>query len=224
MAPAGGNSASALKHMFDTGEWSDLEVITASKTFKVHKSVVCQSLFFHAACTDRGFREAASGKIDLEESEDVVNAILCHLYEQPIVWLKQRYDYKTAEMIFPRGRDAVDLIVAADNLPQYDISGLAKEAYDKFISCIFCTDISPKHHIALGELFLAQVDAEPFRTDGRLAIAKSTNEIMKLIIKDRSLWNKLYANEAYVKLLLGYTPGAEPTQAAKRPRVTEDSD
>ncbi|SMQ52116.1 unnamed protein product [Zymoseptoria tritici ST99CH_3D7] len=221
MAPAGGKSVSALKHMFDTGEWSDLEIITASKTFKVHKSVVCQSPFFRAACTGRGVREAASGKIELEESEDVVNAILCRLYEQPIVWLKQRYDYKTAEMIFPRGRDAIDLIVAADS---YDIEGLAKEAYDKFISCIFCTDIAPKHHIALGELFLAEVDAEPFRTDGRLAIAKSTNEIMRLIIKDRSLWNKLYANEAYVKLLLGYTPGAEQARAAKRPRVTEDSD
>jgi hypothetical protein len=74
--------------MYETGEWSDLTIRTATKSFKVHKSIVCPACpFFHAACTN-GFKESQTGVIDLKESETVVDAMLRHIYELPIDWLR----------------------------------------------------------------------------------------------------------------------------------------
>ncbi|KAK3691908.1 hypothetical protein LTR37_018339 [Vermiconidia calcicola] len=78
------SEAGVLQRMFETGEFSDLTIGTSTKTFKVHKAVVCQkSPFFRAACT-RDFLEAKTGHINLEENESVIYASLQHLYELQI--------------------------------------------------------------------------------------------------------------------------------------------
>ncbi|EME80930.1 uncharacterized protein MYCFIDRAFT_197797 [Pseudocercospora fijiensis CIRAD86] len=73
--------------MYRSEQWSDLSIETPTRTFRVHKAVVCElNPFMKAACT-RGFVE--SNRIQLPEDEAVVEAILQHFYEVPVYWRQQ---------------------------------------------------------------------------------------------------------------------------------------
>ena len=67
--------------MYETSEWSDLEIVSSDgSVFNVHKSVVCAACpFFRAACDDR-WREGRSGVIELPEDHVVLDALLRHCY------------------------------------------------------------------------------------------------------------------------------------------------
>jgi hypothetical protein len=105
--------------MYETGEWSDLNIVTATKIFKVHKSVVCsKSRFFYDACT-HGSQGLKTNTIQLEESEIVVDALLRQLYELPVAWLHERRftaNRETAEWVYCRALDAVHLMVAVEKV------------------------------------------------------------------------------------------------------------
>jgi hypothetical protein len=110
-----------------------LTIETATKSFKVHKNIVCPACpFFYAACA-KGFKESQTGVIQLEESEVVVDAILRHLYELPIDWL--RYNPELLRSATASGKIAVSkehasmVIVPSSSA----IDGLSEKAIDKRI-------------------------------------------------------------------------------------------
>ncbi|KAF7185769.1 hypothetical protein HII31_12871 [Pseudocercospora fuligena] len=67
--------------MLRSGSWApDLKIVTPTRTFDVHKSVICQaSPFFQAACKN-GWQEAKSGVIEIPENALVVEEILSYCY------------------------------------------------------------------------------------------------------------------------------------------------
>ncbi|KAF7185752.1 hypothetical protein HII31_12854 [Pseudocercospora fuligena] len=66
--------------LFTSGDWSDLKIASPTKTFDVHKSIVCSACpFFEAACKN-SWQEAQSGIIDVPEPEIIVNALIRYMY------------------------------------------------------------------------------------------------------------------------------------------------
>lgn len=101
--------------MYNTGAWSDLTIVTATKTFAVHKSAVFASnaTFFGAAIARAGGQMI----IHMDETEAVVDAILRHFYELPIEWLeKSPTGPVLADGLLSRGTDCAHLIVAAEKV------------------------------------------------------------------------------------------------------------
>lgn len=93
--------------MYETGEWSDMTIETSSKTFQVHKAVICGNDFFNAACT-QGFLETGTNNIKLPESARVVDCMLRDLYE---------YEYPEAECLL----EAPDGKADSENMIRYII-------------------------------------------------------------------------------------------------------
>lgn len=70
-----------LKHLYHTGEGADISIGTKTRTFQVHRLVVCtRSAFFSAAFIDKS-NGAKRQHVDLEEGEEFICNLLRHLYE-----------------------------------------------------------------------------------------------------------------------------------------------
>lgn len=55
--------------MFDHGKYSDLTIVTANKSFPVHRALLAsRSSFFQGVCNNT-FRESATGIINLSEDD-----------------------------------------------------------------------------------------------------------------------------------------------------------
>lgn len=69
--------------MLSTGAYSDLLIKCKGKEFKVHRAVVCPQSKPLAAAIDGNFKEASTGKIDLDGNEpDIVECMLKFMYNQ----------------------------------------------------------------------------------------------------------------------------------------------
>ncbi|KAF2139105.1 uncharacterized protein K452DRAFT_311047 [Aplosporella prunicola CBS 121167] len=70
----------AFASLYTTGKYSDLTIKSNSRTFAVHKVVICsRSEFFDGACS-HPFREAATGIIDLSEDDDETVEHMIHYF------------------------------------------------------------------------------------------------------------------------------------------------
>ncbi|KXT18416.1 hypothetical protein AC579_8160 [Pseudocercospora musae] len=144
----------ALQRMYAEKQWCDLSIRTATRTFEVHKAVVCAVCpFMKAACT-RGFKEAQSNEIQLPESEAVVEAILQHFYQVPVDLLEPLPKRCGNVEARDRALALIDLQVAADKVryfvfsPAYE-SKLTRSQYDVTLSSV---DLSERFHGAMLEL------------------------------------------------------------------------
>lgn len=108
--------------LYETGDWSDLTLETATRSFKVHKAILCPaSPFFDAVCRN-GSEESNAGIIYLTESELVIDAALRHIYQQPIDWL--RYHAEDLRDMVEKGCSALVIefgsMVLSDTTPSDD--------------------------------------------------------------------------------------------------------
>ncbi|SMR54807.1 unnamed protein product [Zymoseptoria tritici ST99CH_1E4] len=127
------SDVSCLQDMYEHGEWSDLSIVTATKTFKVHRSVVCpKNAALRNAC-HQDFRQSRPSTVHWEETAEVVDAMLRHHYGLPIAWLEEPYQFSVGpgrqHRIRSRGEDAAELIVAAR---KYEIERLGLMALRTF--------------------------------------------------------------------------------------------
>lgn len=107
-----------VHRMYESGQFSDLTVSTATKNFRVHKAVLCAACpFFEAACT-RDFKEAHTNTIILPEEEHVVEGLLRHCYGRPDV--QESHDYgKPGEWLqhqVKHGQYLAKLYIACDKV------------------------------------------------------------------------------------------------------------
>jgi len=77
-----GLHSNVLPDLLKSGQFSDLTVKCNSKSFKVHRCIVCpQSAFFSKALNGE-FKEASSQVVDLHDDDPlIVEKMLCYLYE-----------------------------------------------------------------------------------------------------------------------------------------------
>ncbi|KAI5364300.1 Putative BTB/POZ domain-containing protein [Septoria linicola] len=104
--------ASILRRMFETGEWSDLKIQTETRTFDVHKNVMCPaSPFFQAACS-RDWKEAKTGVICVPEDEHTIKGFIRYCYGifDP--------DQCSDDSITQYDRAICELLIAADKLAE----------------------------------------------------------------------------------------------------------
>jgi hypothetical protein len=85
-------------------------------------------------------------------------------------------------------------------------------------------EIDPEDNVELGSLFLSLIKTGRFAKDGRVLIAKWTNENMRRIINTPFTWKKLHANEEYMKLILWHCAGAEQAKAPIHTSSSEQID
>ncbi|KAK2803075.1 hypothetical protein FQN50_007156 [Emmonsiellopsis sp. PD_5] len=70
----------SISRLYKNDMYSDLTIVCGTKTFKVHRCIMCpRSGFFKAACDGR-FREATSGVINLHEEPVLVDKMIQYLY------------------------------------------------------------------------------------------------------------------------------------------------
>lgn len=83
--------------MLEKGEWSDLKIHTPTRTFNVHKSVVCLACpFLQAACAG-DWKEARAGIIPIPENECIVRACKCYAISRR-VWNSLGSSEKVADL------------------------------------------------------------------------------------------------------------------------------
>lgn len=64
--------------MFESGKYSDLTIVTANKSYPVHRALLAsRSSFFEGACSNP-FRESETGVIDLTEDDPVAVEHMIH--------------------------------------------------------------------------------------------------------------------------------------------------
>ena len=69
--------------LYSTGKYSDLTIVCQSRESKIHKSIVCMQSKVLAAAVDGNFKEATTGRIDLDDNEPhIVENMLSFLYTQ----------------------------------------------------------------------------------------------------------------------------------------------
>ncbi|KAK2795846.1 hypothetical protein FQN52_003696 [Onygenales sp. PD_12] len=83
----------SISRLYKNDRYSDLTIVCGTKTFKVHRCIMCpRSGFFKAACDGR-FREATSGVINLHEEPVLVDKMIQYLYT-----LKYTFNARDAEI------------------------------------------------------------------------------------------------------------------------------
>ncbi|SMQ52117.1 unnamed protein product [Zymoseptoria tritici ST99CH_3D7] len=209
----------ALSRMYNTGAWSDLTIVTATKTFAVHKSVVFASnaTFFRAAIA----RVSGQMIIHMDEPEAVVDAILRHFYELPIEWLeKSPTGPVLADGLLSRGTDCAHLIVAAE---KFDIGKLGTLALRRFQICLLSNNLKPKQVVDLGCLWmnLTKDRGSVLYNRGCEIVAVATHQKLAGIVVDALAWKKLYANEAYTRLVMSKAESMVREATKKRPAPDE---
>ncbi|CAK1367098.1 hypothetical protein CB0940_10425 [Cercospora beticola] len=183
-------TGSTLKRIYQSGEWSDLTISTATRDFHVHKAIVCPACpFFEAACT-RDFREARTGVVTLPESAEAVEGILKFIYGLPLG--EVTVEHATSENI-NHLRQLVDMHVAAD---KYDLPGLWRLTKRSIITYIVSTTRVDKL-VDQGQYTYQQdcgtVDQSIMRYQ-ICAVAKS----LPAIRQEDHVWQKLVANAEFL--------------------------
>ncbi|CZT14599.1 uncharacterized protein RCC_00574 [Ramularia collo-cygni] len=225
MATNSSTKDGTLRRMYETEEWADLTIKTATKDFKVHKSIVCPACpFFHAACTNE-FKESHTGIIHLEDSASVVDAILRHLYELPIEWLSYRqWDLEHAvtpggsAAVMPTRRvgRAVSKMPKSKDVPTHERMKrilrkildleLAVNKYDiKGINTTICASFLFHFEYILDIKCVVETGAEVFDEERppnktlRAVVAMETSWRLDEIIASPCAWEIFHSNEDYMK-------------------------
>ncbi|KAF2487091.1 hypothetical protein BDY17DRAFT_319658 [Neohortaea acidophila] len=179
-----------LPRLLETGEWSDCKIITATKTFNVHRCIVGSKSTVFKAAFDGGFREAETGEMRVEESERVIQELLELMYcVDPSVGPPIVLDGTDASFA-SEAEHRIDIIVAAD---KYNVA----LRVDQFNPCSTISNIKePEIYMPLWSRVYSN-DASNFR---RLRasvvdwISGKTSEIMqsevawRTLHEDRELW------------------------------------
>ncbi|KXT02097.1 hypothetical protein AC578_6701 [Pseudocercospora eumusae] len=176
----------ALKRMYESGEWSDLTITVkdSSKTFAVHKTVLCPAWeFARAACT-RGFVESKTSSIELPESEAVVDAILRYYYELP---------FKIPSA--PTLDTLVKLRVAID---KYGTEGLVREVEQTFKQYMEGED----YPVLINTGLLVFAEAGECMGKMQQAIAEATGSKMSEIVRDVEIWSKMQESPEFLRTTL----------------------
>lgn len=97
--------------MYTEGEWSDLKIVTSTRTFDVHKVVVCAASPFLKAACQNDWQEAKTGIISLPENETVIDGVLryCYGYTSAI-------DYDPKPPFFADIINILEILIAADKV------------------------------------------------------------------------------------------------------------
>ncbi|KAF8853777.1 hypothetical protein BDZ45DRAFT_64972 [Acephala macrosclerotiorum] len=111
--------AEALSSIFASGKYSDLTVKCKGQQWSVHKAVVCMLSRPIGAAFDRGFIEASTGEIDLEDDDpQIVSLMLEYMYKGslniPIPAVQISTPTQTME-----GHDSVSQHIYQQPLPQF---------------------------------------------------------------------------------------------------------
>ncbi|SMR56570.1 unnamed protein product [Zymoseptoria tritici ST99CH_3D1] len=214
----------ALSYMYETGSWADLSIVTATKTFRVHKCVVFpqNEVFYSAACA-KGIIGLKNSTFRVDENEVVVDALLRHLYELPIAWLEQPPSgLGMSDQLLRRGTDCVRLMVAAG---KYDLEELGDSAMRMFQSCMSSPSGSAVHMIDLGCLFMdltKDLTHLSLYKEGREFVATATHHNLAEIATCTLVWKKLYANEEFMRQVMFKAASIGREATKKRSAPDED--
>ncbi|KJX99059.1 hypothetical protein TI39_contig375g00004 [Zymoseptoria brevis] len=178
--------------MYETGVWSDLSIITATETFRVHRAVV-----FPANAKLRRDARIPNSKasVEMEEREVVVDAMLRHFYELPILWLHNVPHSASltpgvglSDALLSRCTDCVHLMFAA---AKYDIERLGVSALRMFQLCMSSHFIKSGHMIDLGCLFMDlakdRVSLDLYK-EGIDVVVNATHRKLAGIVNDAFAW------------------------------------
>ncbi|KAF7185616.1 hypothetical protein HII31_13113, partial [Pseudocercospora fuligena] len=182
----------ALQRMYESGEWSDLsiKIKDSSKTFTVHKAVLCPAWeYARAACT-RGFVETQTSVIELPEDEHVVAAILRHYYELPL-----ELPETDMEAFLIRLRVAID---------KYGVGGLIKEIEEEFQICLDAMD-----YTQCVEVGLAVFEEDGYHMENmRQAAVKAAARDMDDVVRDDEVWAQIQESPEFMRqALIAALPG-----------------
>ena len=121
--------------LLDSEKYSDLTITTQTRSFKVHKAIVCTQSKVFAAMSDAGFRESTTSILPLEHDDPAtVERMLTFLYTG-------EYDQGQPDSTDNDGKPFVDSILMANTLvysiaDKYDIGPLKLEAQNKFLIAV----------------------------------------------------------------------------------------
>ena len=122
--------------LLDSEKYSDLTITTLTRSFKVHKAIVCTQSKVFAAMSDAGFRESTTSILPLEHDDPAtVERMLTFLYTGD-------YDQCQPHGTDNNGKPFVDAMLMANTLvysiaDKYDIEPLKLLAEDKFLNAVF---------------------------------------------------------------------------------------
>ncbi|KXT01705.1 hypothetical protein AC578_2797 [Pseudocercospora eumusae] len=84
-----------LEKLFESGEWSDFQIATPTKTFKVHRNIVSSACPFFAAACKRDWKEGSIGTIALPEDEKVIYCLVRYMYGlEWNLWSEYQIEYE----------------------------------------------------------------------------------------------------------------------------------
>ncbi|KAM3414159.1 hypothetical protein BST61_g10817 [Cercospora zeina] len=190
MASQNRSTENSLKRIYESGEWSDLTISTATRDFHVHKNIVCPaSTFFEAACT-RDFKEAHTGIVKLPESAETVDGILKFIYGLPVG--QATVEHAAADNI-DHLRECVDIHVASD---KYDLPGLRKITKRSVNTYVRCMN-TPIKLIDAG-LYLHQQASGTIEDSIMAHLATKTAKNLNIIREHEAAWQKLVSHEGFL--------------------------
>ncbi|KAF2213759.1 hypothetical protein CERZMDRAFT_83862 [Cercospora zeae-maydis SCOH1-5] len=190
MASQDSSTESPLKRIYESGEWSDLTISTATRDFRVHKNIVCPACpFFDAACTG-DFREAHTGVVKLPESAETVEGILRYIYGLPVGHATVEH---AAAPNIDHLRECIDLHVISD---KYDLPGLRTITKRSIITYLRCVDTASK----LVDAGFYIHEHEPGTIDDSVMthLATITAKNLHTIREHEVAWQKLISHEGYL--------------------------
>ncbi|KAF7185626.1 hypothetical protein HII31_13123 [Pseudocercospora fuligena] len=192
----------ALQRMYGSEEWADLSIETPTKTFRVHKAVVCEmNPFMKAACT-RGFVESHANLIKLPEDEAVIEAILQHFYEVPITLFMSATITMSAEqgVLRDRAMRLIDLKVAID---KYDVGKKFGYQVDFAFAVALETDLKPNELVEIGAY--AWNHEKSLMGSMQSNTAYFISDRLRTITKDNDAWMLLCQNPKMLRAALETT-------------------
>ncbi|PPJ52874.1 hypothetical protein CBER1_11199 [Cercospora berteroae] len=216
MAPRDRSTASTLKRTYESGEWSDLTIFTATRDFRVHKNIVCPACpFFEAACT-RDSKEARTGVVKLPESAETVKGILKFIYGFPV---RQATAEHAAASDIDHLCECLDIHVAAD---KYDLPGLRTISRRAVTTYVRCLDLAQKM-VDFG-LYLYQQD--PGAVDESIIRKVTMNAGLNLpfLRVDESTWRKFVGHYDFLTASMDQLLKSKSALAVDDPAVQAPGD
>ncbi|KAK4545145.1 hypothetical protein LTR36_003696 [Oleoguttula mirabilis] len=201
MTPSNG----MLARLYRTGGFADISIGTETKTFQVHKSIVCtQSSFFAAALTGKS-QEAEARHIDVEEPEAIIDNLLHHMYELEVPLLGTELLIRIQRTVWEipmesmegRVRALLQLQAAAD---KYGVVGLTELCSAAIMPWLFPWPRSATL-TKLGVLLWS--DNRPINHAARDKVVDLTAR-NAAVVRDDEAWTTLHSNSQYCKEVLKY--------------------
>ncbi|GIZ48638.1 hypothetical protein CKM354_001169000 [Cercospora kikuchii] len=217
MAPPDRSTGGTLKRIYESGEWSDLTISTATRDFRVHKNIVCPACPFFEAALTRDFQEAHTGVVKLPESAETVDGMLRFIYG---------FDVGQATVEHAAGtniehlRECVDLYVASD---KYDLPELRKITRRSVITYVRCANKVNK--MVDAGLYMYQQTRGTMEDSIIENVVFVTARNLPNIRKSQSAWQKLVSHEEYLIAVMDVvfrTADWGPLDDASGPLVEHD--